>query len=355
MPIPSQDVLQAKYKYREVEYSPFGHVAGSKKVLIADPWAYLDSYLKGEIEGTRGDNKSRLDKAIYYVDLAESFSKASETISLPAKGTLVYYSMLNLVKAFLSVKGVNLEADIEHHGLMTPGNFKVKVMNNRSGIDIFAKFCEVLGKPVEGSESLDIADCCLNIPELHEIAYQVSGQTSKQSFLPVKVQLLVNEAKNKLFTEISYAKRNEERVAIEKFYRGPIKDYFKESYTLKDHVKFRSKNKKNLTRENFITLHRNICKEYSKFNLNSLLTRNGYSYYYNLTPNKFHHLSNLLMVMFYIGTVARYRPTEMKDIMSGQRRSLISEAVAICPKQFLYHITSHITNNVCVIPFSHLG
>jgi hypothetical protein len=68
----------------------------------------------------------------------------------------------------------------------------------------------------------------------------------------------------------------------------------------------------------------------------------------------FHHLAWTLMLMFYIGTVARYRPVAAREAMEGDLRPLFSEAVAVCPRQFLYQLTSMITKRICSVPHASL-
>ncbi|MBK1711129.1 hypothetical protein CKO17_19245, partial [Marichromatium gracile] len=86
----------------------------------------------------------------------------------------------------------------------------------------------------------------------------------------------------------------------------------------------------------------------------SILTRDGYKYYCQLQTSDYHHLCNSYLVMFYLGHTARYRPTEIQEVMSGELRPLATEAVALIPKQFMYHLVSLITGKLCVIPYSEI-
>lgn len=58
--------------------------------------------------------------------------------------------------------------------------------------------------------------------------------------------------------------------------------------------------------------------------------------------------------MFYLGHSARYRPSEIEEVMQGELRPIATEAVAILPKQFMYQIVSMVTGKLCVIPFSEI-
>jgi hypothetical protein len=161
--------------------------------------------------------------------LAADFYHAAEATEFPIKATLAYYGMLNLVKCFLSVRGVELENTWEYHGLSLPLNKKqtVQVSNPSNGISIFAEFARLLGKPVSSQHKLSIKDVICHIPELHEMMYSL-GQLpgSRRKFLPVQIDFLVNSGMDKLFTEIKYEKRNEVRVNTAKFSKGARKEYF---------------------------------------------------------------------------------------------------------------------------------
>ena len=74
----------------------------------------------------------------------------------------------------------------------------------------------------------------------------------------------------------------------------------------------------------------------------------------DLKPGCYHHLSFSLALLFYLGSVARYRPTEVEDLLVTELCPLISEAIAVIPQHFLYQMLGYITNNVCVIPQSKL-
>ena len=81
-----------------------------------------------------------------------------------------------------------------------------------------------------------------------------------------------------------------------------------------------------------------------------MLTREGCKHYVNLNPNSYHQLANVYLLIFYWGNVARYRPTVVEKIMTGELYTIMSESLETCPRQFLYHLTSLMTENVCAVP-----
>jgi hypothetical protein len=343
----------ALYKYQDVKYFHFAVPPGTSYVLTADPWAFLQAWLVQRLPKKRSKNRQCLTRARYYSQLAADFYHAAEATEFPIKATIAYYGMLNLVKCFLSVRGIELESTWEHHGLTLPLNTKqtIQVSKPSDGISIFAEFAKLLGKPVSSSHTLSIKDVICHIPELHEMTHSL-GQLpwSRRKFLPIQIDFLVNNSKDKLFTEIKYEKRNEARVNTDKFEKGARKGYFIKRGEENGWIIYRSKNRKPVSQKNFPQIYHNIQSEYSHFDLTSLLTRSGYKYYCDLQPGRYHHLSFALALLFYLGSVARYKPTEVEELTTGEFSPLVSEALAVIPRQFLYQLVSSTTGNVCVIP-----
>lgn len=346
---------QATFSHAKVVYSPFNAPPGSQFLLTADPWSFLTAWINQKLAaGLRGANRMRLERALYYTNLAESFYAASRRSSLPAQGTLAYYGILNLVKCFLSIRGVDLETQMEHHGLSLPLGSEQEVQiapPSSNALNIFHEFAKLLGKPVAGRESVSIKGICGHLPEIHEMAFTLKHMSrSKRSFLPLEIRFMVNAAETYLFTEVAYEKKQLSRVCSEKFYAGSRKTYFKESYEQDGCIVHRSSRRKKFSWENFDRIYQNVCADYGKFDICSLLTPKGYVYYCDLSSPKLHHLSYSVLIMFYIGTVARYRPSEMQSLLDTDMRPLIAEALAVVPGQMLYHLVSLCTENNCVVP-----
>lgn len=348
--------IPAKHNYNPIKYSFVRVRAGDHHVLTSDPWSYLASYIQTLIPTKKGKNKQNLERAFHYSRLAEDFYKASETIPLPAKGTIAYYSMLNLVKCYLSCNGVELEKTYEHHGLQLPqkkkGQIEAKKPDPSQNTNIFAEFCRHLGSPVTKTTEFSLESALSHIPEIHGLYSSV--MVTKRKLLPVSIDFLVTEDKKFLFTELSYKKEQEYKVDIQKFYKGDRLAYFNASNAREGSVVYRSKRRKTYTKDNIEAKYLNTLADYEKFNITPILTRQGYRYYVDLKPGDFPSLAYSLAAMFYLGSAARYRPVEMEAVLRGELRPLITELISLTPKQFLYRIVSHITQRECVIPLSKL-
>lgn len=353
----------AKNKYNPIKYSFVPIEAGEQHVLTSDPWSYLVTNLQLILPTKKGKNRANTERAFHYARLAEEFYRAADTTPLPAKGTLVYYGMLNLVKCYLSAKGVELEKTYEHHGLNLPLGKKGVIQAKKqpdpkdepgdsSYINIFAKFSELLGKPIAGEVSFDLKSALSHIPEIHGVYCSTTGE--KRKLLPANISFLVNDSKTNIFTEVSFKKEQEYKVDCSKFLKGLRASYFQDGFEQPGMIVYRSKAKKTFTKENLSTKYRNILADYQDFDVVSILTRQGYRYYFDLKPGDFPALSYSLAAMFYLGSAARYRPVEMESVLHGELRPLVTELISLAPRQFLYHMVSHITGKECVIPFAAL-
>lgn len=352
--MPLQEVKGAMYKYQKVKYCHVLIDPAEAAVLVADPWSFLHGYLLNKVSGSAGNNRKCYTRAKYFSSLAESFYRAAEAVDMPAKGTLLYYGMMNLVKALLSVNKIVLEEVIEHHGISNTHakKYSLTVMGNVKGCtNIFLEFSRIMGKPVKGKHEISLRHILPHIPELNGIIKNL-GFTSRTKYLPVEINFRVNSESSYLMTEVSYNKGLGNVVDTHKFLKGRRKDYYTESYEKDGKVIFRSKRRKKLTQDNWPVVYRNILKEYSNLGFASILTRNGYSYYCSLQSEGYHHLCNAYLLMFYLGHTARYRPTEIEEIMQGEWRPIATEAVSLLPNQFKYQMISLITGKLCVIPYA---
>ena len=348
---------EATFNHARVVYSPFGAEPGAQFVLTADPWSFLTATINQKLaEGPRGANRLRLERALYYSDLAESFYGSARESSLPASGTLAYYGVLNLVKCYLSLSGVDLETSIEHHGLTLPlgkaRTIQVSAPSSKS-LNIFQEFAKLLGKPVNTKEELTLDEVSGHLPEIHEMAFTLGHLPgNKRGFLPLDIRFLMPENNARIYTEVCFEKKQLTRVNTQAFYTGKRKQYFRPALDQDTKITHRSYRKKTCNWANLARKYQNICNDYASFDIASLLTPQGYKYYCDLRQPKWHHLSYSLLMMYYIGTAARYRPSEMNALLNSDMRPLVSEALAVTPGQMLYHLVSLCTSRNCVVPHS---
>jgi len=352
--------IQAQYKYQTVHYSQFNTPPAAPLILVSRPWAFMRGELERKMRASRGDRRKSWQAALEYSMLAEQFYDAASRAKFPVNATLYYYGMLNLAKTLICARGKLLGGNQEQHGLILgePGKGKVEVLGRSTAVtSIFYEFARSIGTPVTRRQSFDLVEVISHIPEMHELAFHsgvLSG--SKRAFLPITIDVLVSKNRQWLFSEMRYQKKHEVRVAHNRFYSGSRKRYFRAGFERDGCVVFRSKFRKRISKDNWPRIYANLRREYEDFNLASILTRDGYRYYCDLGAPGFHHLCYSIMLCFYVGAVARYRPSEVATVLArGPNHAVVQEAIENVPIQFLYQMTGHITDSVCVIPYSSIA
>lgn len=356
----------AKRDYKSVKYSPFGNEPGDPFVLTSDPWHYLKAWLRQEhnVIKKKTRQKERLGKAIYFAELAENFQKAADLTVLPTKGTLTYYSILNLVKSYLLTIGYDLETNIEYHGLSLPADrtdeLKVSAAATGGGINIFHEFASQCGCVAQPGSPITLKEMVSEIPEIHEMCFNLGKlSTTKRKFLPIEIRIITNKiTRSHLTYEFAFEKKNSNVMRTEKFNEGVLATKLEklDDDPLKPHwLVYRAKKKWTYTRDSdrsWINNYQSICDEIKNLNVAQMLTRQGYRYYANLQPGAYRPLVSFFALMYYIGSVARYRPTLNQTILEGDYSAILNEVMMTGPKQFLYHMVSKITRKVCAVPMA---
>jgi len=358
VPRPITASQPARFHHTRVIFSPFGAEPDASLVLTADPWSYLKSHLKRLHKNCKGDNRIRAERALYFSSLAEEFYAAAETTPLPAKATVAYYGVLNLAKCLICVRGTTLGDKVEHHGLSpsSVGGKDIKISKRaKNHINIFHEFSAALNSVVPSQDDIDLGECLSHIPEVHEIAVRLELLPGKRRhLLPIEISILTDTKEQWLFSEMTYKKKQKNRLNIDKLLRGKRQHYFREPRTEDNSIVFRAKRRKRFNWSNFPLKYKNICGEYVNHDIVTLLTKDGYRYYCDLNDPAFRHLAYSFMLMFHLGTISRYNPSGTENLLEGEQRPVISEALALTPRQFLYQIVSRITESVCVVPFANI-
>jgi hypothetical protein len=352
--------------YKSVKYFPFGNEAGAPFILTSDPLGYLEAWLDNRLTSIQRDTKkwrNRYIKAKYFTQLSKDFYNSSQTAKMPSKGTLLYYSFINLVKVYLILNGYDLETKMEHHGISLPSEFKDKLrLANPAGegISIFHEFANCLGKEINntGNNELKFVDLLRSLPEVHEIGYALNlfGET-KRKFLPVEISIKTTPNKKKLFYTISYEKKFDKQMKTDRFKKGILNDKLQKIEGIEDSklTHYCSNFEVNYTYNSYKSwkmCYPKILNDINELNIVPMITRQGYRYYLDLEPTRLHRLSSVLGFAYYLGTVARYRPSVNEEILKGKYQSIINEAIIACPNQFFYLMVSHITKQICAIPMS---
>jgi hypothetical protein len=353
----------AKKNFQSVKYFPFGNQPASSYVLTTNPFSFLNSWLDNEIDKvikeTKDKRRSKLEKAKYFCLLAEDFNNSAQSSRMPAKATMLYYAQLNLVKCFLLLNGFELEKTIEKHGLNLPYNSELilRVMKKESGsILIFREFARLTGvdvNKIEGS-NFDLRTLLFELPEIHELGFALEIFDGKRRFLPVEIEIKINEGHTSLYYEIIYNKKHSSSVDSSNFFKNVLKPNNEEKPN-SDKIRYQSITSIKFTENDDLSwskAYTKLCKQINSLGVTTLLSRDGYRYYLNLNPSNLNRYCSVYAFLFYIGTIARYRPSLNESVLKGIFQAIINEAIETCPNQLYYHLVSLITKRVCAIPMA---
>jgi len=152
-------------------------------VLASDPWEYVDMWLK-----RRGKTGVR-----FFWQQARSFYNASLSLSKYSVPLTAYYSMLNMTKALLTVKGEQFSD--EHHGL-SGKNTSTKALLSKEVVEfkttgVLPGLCRYLQEPSDCLK-YTLKNVLYNLPYIHR-AYCLTFSSDPELFVPITKPLFVKK------------------------------------------------------------------------------------------------------------------------------------------------------------------
>jgi hypothetical protein len=147
-----------------------------RTVLVADPWAYVDLWLRRE-EKTR---------ARFYWEQSQEFARAAGNLGPTASPLLIYYSMLNAVKALLTVRGAVFN---ERHGIGGRRNdagrgLTAEIIELSDG-GVFGAFAQLLGERVNKDETYNLKQLLYNLVWIHR-SFSLTFRSATELFVPMR-------------------------------------------------------------------------------------------------------------------------------------------------------------------------
>lgn len=348
------------YRNRRVKYYPFSAPPGSSLVLITDPFGYLRARLASWQKRRRGERRQRCEDALYFAELAEEYARASRVLPTPARALTTYYCLLNLMKSFLSLKGLGFGGTKEErHGLRLVTDEEVEVFSPSLRVyNVFSEFVSALTSHKPSKRKYSFLDAAYRLPEIHEIGVTLGAfPVSRRLFVPVEIGFMTNDREDRAWVEVSFANKQLERIDdLEgRFMSGYRKRYFRKC-AKQDDTKTRFESEKTASwTSGTPTFYGPFQEHLKKAGVASLLTRDGYKYYTVLEQGQMCQLCWGVIVMFYMGMVVRYRPKQARRLFSSEYTPVIAEALSLTPPQFTYHLVSHMTDSVCVTPHAQIA
>ncbi|MEQ9453379.1 MAG: YaaC family protein [Phycisphaeraceae bacterium] len=327
------------------------------RVITLDPWRCMAVHIQqSKIK------KPTKDKALAFLNQAEEFYRAGSDPRVASKPLLYYYSFLNLVKTSLTLKS-NLDLDHCIHGLTEPrSNVKkrllitsqqVRVSDQRQGSNtqIYREFVQACGFSVPSKpKPMKIVDLLQQVVNIDRVTARNMGRA--HSYVPIDtIEFLHDPRSRTAWVSLSVEKGK---------YAGPsdfarrvrdnslsINEVEQRDLFDRDADSFRYYESTNLYeyQDSPIEVLGKAAASIWK-DIWSEVIPGGYRFWLSSISHakRLAQLASAYQVMFYLGSMTRYRPHDFQKLADGKHGWMIHEFLSTQPIQFVYFCGSDIIN-----------
>ena len=326
------------------------------RVVTSDVW----SYLKHTISDQLSSKKSQM--ASSFVDQAFEFFEAGRNPQLHSRPLLYYYSFLNLTKALILVKGVDL-SPAPKHGISDPGanqrdklQFKTQVVRivkcAHDHSQVFPELAKALGSEIADPVDMKVLELLGQIPGIHRTYCRVTNSSPR--FLPIKKLELMRD-KQHVWARLSIEKEDRDVKATLKAVRECelFKHVFDQVESMnKEELWFETGYLPGSTRAADQAIA-SLADIVAHVGIWPILTSHGNRLYLStVSPEeRLPALASIYSVVFYLGSLTRYKPYDYVKI-TNKYAWLIGEFLNTQPTQFLYGLASQMGGVEVVRPYA---
>lgn len=311
-------------------------------IHAANPWQCLLSFL-----GDAGSPRCRA-----YIEQARDFYQASRDASVTTMPLMLYYSYMNLAKAFLLCRGViDDDRKIDHHGLirdeppekyrkLSDLSFRVSADDGRCNY-LFSLLVRACGFPMlGGSGSISLSEMIGQLPGIHDGYVAVTNQS--RSLYPVSLEFKHEPGKRQVWVagrlEDAAHWSDAERERVRRLLSGAF-EWSLDEMTGKQ-ISFRSATA--TYQESPTEVLRAELVDPLRRYLSTEQTPNGFRYHLICGHGFTAQVAANYAVMFVLGMIVRYSPELIEDLRGEW---LIHEYLATQPTQFAYLLGSGLIRN----------
>lgn len=360
------EMLEAKG--RPLAFSYFPVRRGNRRyglydtVFAVSPW----SVMRGEIN----DRLQAVERseALAFLEQAEDFYRAS-TSGVSTNPVLTYYSFVNLAKVIVRLRGYEGSMDRAMHGLAEqtePGGVEltdsaVVVKDSGSQLNIFPELIQRLGFPrPKHNQAVPVVQLLPQVVVGHRI-WRESDSGHRERFVDVKqIDFLHDKEKKELWLRLFVGRKDLQRYDIT---RARLKDEARLADLFRE-VKVETTQRAEEADDLVCLEQINGCHYTGRptdvvaelvdamrpmlWRIASADPSAGYRrYYLHLTPTeqedaRLPQLASLWALVFYFGSVVRYRPHLFDAALRGRYGAFVSEFVSAQPEQMLYLLASEL-------------
>ena len=329
-------------------------------LFAIDPWVIMRDSITKQIQ-----NDQSKKEALSYIDQAADFYKSALQSQIDAaKPVQLYYSYLNIVKAFILCSNKHNSLPGIRHGISEspPKGGKEftdayiecwKSPNIQGPIQVFDEFLQALGySQLQNGCRIPIANLVPQILPGHRL--WASATNEKERFLSIqRIQFTQNTSAKKVWLRF-YLYRDDlprlghtQSVVLQQ--SGANKDFrivkCTERIENRDLICFENTTPRSYIRHG-VDEAGSLAKDVKDRLWSTVASVSPYRrYYLYLCPPDaklylLPQLASIYALTFYLGSVTRYRPTVFRSILEDSYGPRISEFVSGQPAQFIYLMVS---------------
>lgn len=327
-------------------------------VYVSNPWAFI------QVSVRKNCPASSRDEALASLEQAEFFFRSAVgSREWAAKPLPLYYSFMNLAKAFALLRGVSATYDRAQHGLsehLSGGNkeladayLEAHPNPGHRGPNLFAEFATALGAPIGTSKvSLPIPKLLPQVLPGHRVWCDAANM-NERFFAIDTIPLLQTATPKELWATIRIVQDDLERVGKtrrELLEETRLKGRYREVDGLRDSVgryvvQLEQVSPMTYTGRPADNLA-DLVADLRPFIWSAVTSIRPFRRYYLYASPKADHsyllpqLLSIYAITYYLGSITRYRPQHFAKILSGDFGEFIQEFLTQQPSQFLYLIAS---------------
>lgn len=327
-------------------------------MVTSDPWAYLRYKSRVLL------SKEQALRASAYIDQAFDFFEAAANPRTSSRPLLYYYSFLNLAKILILHKRQMQLPLIVKHGVADPkANLKQRLRfpgqqtrflrPTRNHSELFPEFLLALeGRTNVCGRVFKVIDLLKQIPGIHRTSCSVLGHGPR--FCPIDAIEFCSDGKQ-VWTRLRI--KRSDRDVKESLPRIRTSQRFRRIFSRagagEEELCFETQPVRG-SRRGIDTAIGTLSRRLRALGMYAILTQQGYRYYLaNFPPrNIMPQLCPVYAVMFYLGSITRYKPHHFDAIISKGYDWLVAEFLETQPSQFLYLLASHIAGVEVMKPYA---
>lgn len=337
-------IEKIKIKTKTLGISKVSHQAQFqvKTVLTVEPFDYVDLWLR----------RQHKEEALFYWRQARNFHRAAQGLPMESAPLVLYYCFMNAAKALLASKGIAFDP---HHGVashrMRGPNSKVVLSNEGIAIRAAGIVPELARyyTEAEPSHTHSLEDVLYNLVFVHR-TYCLSYPNKKERFLPLKNPAFVRDSDT---NEVWFTANTVDDADWGFFRKRLPPEVIKaadKSASINSVMKIIWASQDNPTERELADLRclnaelRRVLHYINGAHTLWYLKSDG-GYRINRRP-----ITLTLAAMHRLSEICRYKPSELRSFLDGQKNWLLSEFVAMAPAQFLDEIACEMTGHQIMIP-----